>query len=78
MKQTEKQQEIPEITSWEERLKQRQDALTGRPADSCLMGSIPVEWVHVHCRADKITVAATCLRVHPECDACRNFINRFG
>jgi len=64
------------IPTLEERLRARSEQLRGHQNDECLMATSPAEWVHVHCTLDKFVVAATCLRVHSDCEACYRFLTK--
>lgn len=65
---------FPDIPTWEERLKRRQEELSGKPADRCLVVEPAHGWCHYGSIIDRILVAVMCLKVHPECEACYNTV----
>jgi len=66
---------FPDLPSWEERLKARQESLSGVPADGCLMTNSPEEW-HRELRRLRMVVAATCASKTPGCDACLRYLQK--
>ncbi len=57
------------LPSWEERLKARQESLSGVPSDSCLVELPAVKWPRKIFRS-RLIVAAMCLAENGQCSAC--------
>ncbi len=62
-------------TTWAERLKKRQEELSGTPSSGCLAKAAPWEWPRKYYR-NKLVVAAMCLAANGDCDACIKLLRR--
>lgn len=62
-------QAMLDLPSWEDRLKERQESLSGIPSVSCLVEIPPAEWDR-RIRHSKLVVAAMCLAENGACGAC--------
>ncbi len=70
------QTSIDAIATWQERLKERQEALSGVPSSSCLR-EIPARWWEQKQRQQKLVVASMCLAEH-DCEACYKYLTKYS
>ncbi len=61
-------QSLDAISTWQSRLKKRQEELSGKPDESCLLERPAVKWPQ-YLREQKYVIAAMCL-AERKCEAC--------
>lgn len=67
---------FPDLPTWEERLKARQEALSGKAHEACLLETAPSVWPR-SVRQCRIQVAAMCLSVNTNCEACKQLLTNY-